>query len=71
MRYLSLAEQAEVLTGVVAERYPGMSADDRAQFASAVLYKVTDLLCHGGDVVLESYDADGHPHRPAATGSQD
>lgn len=58
--YKSLAEEAVDLEAIVAERFPGLSDEDRGQFCAAVLYKVADLYRFGGESVqLVSYDADG------------
>jgi hypothetical protein len=61
MRYGTVHEEAAALEAVIADRYPAMTPEDRAMFAAAVLYKVTDLYRRGGTVVLESYDSAGRP----------
>lgn len=59
MRYRSVQEEAAALEAVVADRYPSMSAEDRAMFPAAVLYKVTDLYRSGAGVRLEVLDSEG------------
>ncbi len=64
--YKSLAEEAADLEAIIAERFPGLSEEDRGRFCASVLHKVADLYRWGAkpfryseDVVLVSLNPDG------------
>lgn len=59
--YKSLAEEAADLEAVLAERFPGLSAEDRALFCSSALRKIASLYRRGKFVRLEVVDENGVP----------
>lgn len=59
MQYRTVTAEATALEAVIADRYPAMSAADRAAFPASVLYKVADLYRPNVTVVLQAYDGDG------------
>lgn len=55
-RYKTLAEEAADLEAVLAERFPGLSDEDRGQFCAAVLHKVAFLYRQGAKPFRYSED---------------
>jgi hypothetical protein len=57
----SLAEEAADLEAIVADRFPGLSPQDRAQFCASTLRKVACLYQRGANVILAVVDDKGEP----------